>query len=188
MRPRFLPDTAMLSFFPSQHALHAPSHEFFRGQLVPCHETPARAASVQQALQAAGHRLSEPQADSRALLPQVHSPRYLGFLEQAWSQWLALDAANAERQPWPSTWPVRSLRDDREPEEFSARLGLYSFDSGTPMSAGTWAAAKAGADAALSAARSPCRPRLHGWLLLPEQCRGRCPGLARARRRTRGGA
>jgi acetoin utilization deacetylase AcuC-like enzyme len=142
----------MLSFFPSQHALHAPSHEFFRGQLVPCHETPARAASVQQALQAAGHRLSEPQADSRALLPQVHSPRYLGFLEQAWSQWLALDAANAERQPWPSTWPVRSLRDDREPEEFSARLGLYSFDSGTPMSAGTWAAAKAGADAALSAA------------------------------------
>ncbi len=142
----------MNCYFPSQHALHAPSHEFFRGQLVPCHETPARAESVQQALLAAGHRVLEPQADSRVLLPRVHSPRYLGFLERAWADWLALDPANAERQPWPSTWPVRGLRDDREPAEFSARLGLYSFDSGTPLSSGSWAAAKAGCDAALSAA------------------------------------
>lgn len=144
----------MLSFFPRQHELHAPCEEFFRGQLVPCHETPSRAVSIQQALLAAGHPLSEPQADSRKLLPRVHQPRYLAFLEQAWSDWLALDPDNARRQPWPSTWPVRSLRDDREPAEFSARLGLYSFDSGTPLSAGSWVAAKAGADAALSAAQA----------------------------------
>lgn len=142
----------MLSFFSAQHDLHAPAQEFFRGQLVPCHETPARAVSVQQALQAAGHRLTAPTADSRAVLGRVHQPRYLAFLEQAWSQWLALDPANASRQPWPSTWPVRTLRHDREPAEYSARLGLYSFDSGTPLSAGSWTAAKASCDAALSAA------------------------------------
>ena len=142
----------MLSFFSDVHALHAPAQEFFRGQLVPCHETPSRAISVRDALVAGGHRVEEPGADSLELLPQVHSLRYLQFLERAWELWLRLDPANADRQPWPSTWPVRSLRDDIEPLEFSARLGLYSFDSGTPLSAGTWQAAKAGADAALSAA------------------------------------
>ena len=76
--------------------------------------------------------------------------------QSAWAQWLALDAANAARQPFPSVWPVRSLRSDLEPENFVARLGLYSMDNGTPMSAGTWAAAKAGADAAVSAAALLC--------------------------------
>jgi len=142
----------MLSFFADAHALHAPEQEFFRGQLVPCHETPARALSVRDALQAGGHRIAVPTADSIELLTQVHSLRYLQFLERAWELWLRLDPANVGRQPWPSTWPVRSLRDDIEPLEFSARLGLYSFDSGTPLSAGSWAAAKAGADAAMSAA------------------------------------
>ena len=48
----------------------------------------------------------------------------------------------------PSVWPVRNLRADVEPANFTARLGLYSMDNGSPLSAGTWAAAKAGADAA----------------------------------------
>jgi acetoin utilization deacetylase AcuC-like enzyme len=47
---------------------------------------------------------------------------------------------------------VRTLRNDVEPQNFTAKLGLYSMDNGTPMVAGTWAAAKAGADAAASAA------------------------------------
>src|SRR5690606_4502988 len=64
----------------------------------------------------------------------------------------ALDADNAQRQPFPSVWPVRTLRADVEPENFIARLGLYSMDNGSPLACGTWAAAKAGADAAASAA------------------------------------
>jgi acetoin utilization deacetylase AcuC-like enzyme len=86
----------------------------------------------------------------------VHSARYLAFLESAWAQYLsssvAVDAGNAARQPFPSVWPVRTLRSDVEPLNFTAKLGLYSMDNGTPMVAGTWAAAKAGADAAASAA------------------------------------
>jgi acetoin utilization deacetylase AcuC-like enzyme len=49
-------------------------------------------------------------------------------------------------------WPIRTLRSDREPVDFIAQLGLYSMDNGSPLSAGTWIAAKAGADAAASAA------------------------------------
>ncbi|WP_295988413.1 histone deacetylase family protein, partial [uncultured Variovorax sp.] len=48
-------------------------------------------------------------------------------------------------------WPVRSLRSDVEPASFAARMGLYSMDSGTPLTAGSWAAAYAGAQASLTA-------------------------------------
>jgi len=142
----------MLILHSPAHAAHAPAFEFFRGERVPCFETPARAAFVLQALQAGGHELQGPDADSTRVLSQVHSARYLAFLETAWAQWLALDAAHAVRQPFPSVWPVRSLRSDVEPDNFIARLGLYSMDNGSPLSAGTWAAAKAGADLAVSAA------------------------------------
>jgi len=93
-----------------------------------------------------------PEDDSTAVLHAVHTPRYLAFLESAWPQWLALDPAHLDRQPFPSVWPVRTLRSDIEPANFIARLGLYSMDNGSPLSSGTWAAAKAGADAAVSAA------------------------------------
>ena len=52
----------------------------------------------------------------------------------------------------PRVWPVRTLRDDIEPDNFCAKLGLYSMDSGTPLTAGTWTAAKTGADCAVNAA------------------------------------
>ena len=62
-------------------------------------------------------------------------------------QWVALDPVNATTQPFPSVWPVRTLRSDVEPTNFIAKLGLYSMDNGTPLAQGTWEAAKAGADA-----------------------------------------
>ena len=142
----------MITFFSDQHERHAPEHEFFRGERVPCFESPARANFVRDELTARGHGLRAPTTDSSAVLQQVHTPRYLAFLQSAWDDWLALDAGNAARQPFPSVWPVRTLRSDVEPANFVARLGLYSMDNGSPMAAGTWAAAKAGADAAVSAA------------------------------------
>jgi acetoin utilization deacetylase AcuC-like enzyme len=142
----------VITFFSSQHERHAPQYEFFRGERVAAFETPARAAFVLQQLQSRGHEIRTPTVDSRELLAQVHAERYLDFLETAWTQWLALDRANAKVQPFPSAWPVRTLRCDVEPDNFVARLGLYSMDNGTPIAAGTWAAAKAGADAAASAA------------------------------------
>jgi acetoin utilization deacetylase AcuC-like enzyme len=142
----------MITFFTSKHLFHAPEYEFFRGERVACFESPSRADFVRTELFQRGHDIREPSVDSAAVLRQVHSARYLAFLESAWAQWVAVDAGNATRQPFPSVWPVRTLRSDVEPQNFTAKLGLYSMDNGTPMVAGTWAAAKAGADAAASAA------------------------------------
>lgn len=142
----------MIVFSAGAHRGHAPEWEFYRGQRVPCFETPARLDFVLQELARRGHSVAEPEGDASAALAVVHAPRYLRFLAQAWDDWLALDASHAGLQPFPSVWPVRSLRSDIEPSNFIARLGLYSMDNGSPLVAGTWAAARAASDAAASAA------------------------------------
>lgn len=143
---------AMISFHNPLHHLHAPQHEFFRGTRVDCFEKPLRAEFVEQALQQGGYTLLAPDTDSASVLHKVHDARYLAFLQTAWQQWVQLAPENAQTQPFPSVWPVRTLRSDVEPVNFVAKLGLYSMDNGTPMAAGTWDAAKTGADAAASAA------------------------------------
>jgi len=135
------------------HRHHAPAIEFYRGAAVACVETPARAQHVEEALRLGGHELRVADVDSASVLARIHSADYLEFLEQAWAQWLAIDPGNALVQPFPSIWPVRGFRTDPVPANFVARLGRHSFDNGTPMVAGTWAAAKTAADAAASAAR-----------------------------------
>jgi acetoin utilization deacetylase AcuC-like enzyme len=127
----------------------------FRGALVPCHEVPARADHVLAELQR--RKLGEvcaPQAFAASALTAIHSPRYLAFLESAWSEWVALDPANATRDALPSVWPTRTFRNDVLPDNFAARMGLFSFDAGSPLTSGTWVAARAGADCALSAAQA----------------------------------
>jgi acetoin utilization deacetylase AcuC-like enzyme len=145
----------VLTFYNEQHGLHHGRGEFFRGAMVPCFETPARADAVLAELGRRGlGRIVTPQGVPLMSLERIHTPRYLHFLRHAWSDWLALDPANAGRDAIPSVWPVRTLRHDIEPDNFSAKLGLYSMDSGTPLTAGTWTAAKTGADCAVNAAHA----------------------------------
>jgi acetoin utilization deacetylase AcuC-like enzyme len=140
-------------FYNPDHAVHQGKLEMYRGRMVPCHEVPQRQDQVLAALQArALGPLQTPSRFDDALLQRIHSPRYLQFLQTAWQQWLALDPANAALDAIPSVWPTRGFRTDLEPENFAARMGLYSFDAGTPLTAGTWQAARSGADCALSAA------------------------------------
>jgi acetoin utilization deacetylase AcuC-like enzyme len=148
----------MLLFANTKHALHAGRHEMFRGRLVPCHESPDRLDHVLAELQRRplGELRTAPPLP-RAVLERIHQPRYLDFLASAWDEWVALDPANAELDALPSTWPVRGFRHDVEPANFAARMGLYSFDAGTPLTAGSWAAAEAGAACAVEAARSIAR-------------------------------
>lgn len=149
----------MLIYANPLHARHAGRHEMFRGQLVPCHEPPARLEHVlaELARRPVGE-LREPPPATRDALERIHAPRYLDFLASAWDQWVALDPAHAALDALPSVWPVRGFRDDVEPANFAARMGLYSFDAGTPLTAGTWAAAEAGAACALAAARAVREP------------------------------
>ncbi|MGY0196653.1 histone deacetylase family protein [Leptothrix sp. BB-4] len=142
---------------------HAGRHEMFRGRLVPCHETPERFDQVMAELARrpvgalrtplAGHEGADDAADD-ARLARIHDADYLAFLAGAWDEWLALDPAHAALDILPSVWPNQGLRRDVQPLNFSAKVGLYGFDAGTPITAGSWAAARAGAACAMDAARA----------------------------------
>jgi acetoin utilization deacetylase AcuC-like enzyme len=145
----------LLTFYNEHHAQHRGRHEFYRGELVPCFETPERAELVLKEFERRGlGRVVTPHGVPLVSLERIHSPRYLHFLRSAWSAWIALDPANAGKDALPAVWPVRTLRADIEPDNFCARLGLYSMDCGTPLTSGTWIAAKTGADCAVNAAHA----------------------------------
>jgi len=143
----------MRTYFNTEHALHRGQKEMFRGEMVPCFEVPDRVDFVLKELR---HRklgpVETPEPASLDVLARTHQPRYLDFLANAWSDWVALDPANAQRDAFPSYWPIRTFRSDVVPDSFHARMGLFSFDAGTPLTSGTWVAARAGAGCALAGA------------------------------------
>jgi acetoin utilization deacetylase AcuC-like enzyme len=134
----------LLTFFNEHHAQHASASE-----------PPQRIDLVANEFTRRGlGRIVTPHGVPLTSLERTHTPRYLHFLRSAWNAWLALDPRNAERDPLPSVWPVQGMRRDVEPDDFAARLGLYAFDGSTPLTAGTWTAAKTGADCAINAAHA----------------------------------
>ena len=150
----------MKIFHNTRHAEHAGRQEMFRGRMVDCHEVPQR---LQHVLDELAHRpvgaLHQPPADLPldAALRRVHRADYLDFLASAWSDWIAMDPGNAALDALPSVWPLaqpHAFRTDAPPLNFAARLGQYAFDSGTPLMAGSWAAAREGAACALAAAQA----------------------------------
>jgi acetoin utilization deacetylase AcuC-like enzyme len=150
----------MKPFHNPHHALHQGSEEMFRGRMVPCHEVPARLDFVLTELQrrplGALETPEVAEAGLDAAIARVHSARYTAFLAGAWDDWVAMDPANALRDALPSVWPLgnrHAFRTNVLPQNFAARLGLFSFDSGSPLTAGTWTAARGGAACALAAAR-----------------------------------
>ena len=145
----------MLTFYNEHHGQHRGRRECHRGDMVPCREKPERIDLVLGELQRRGlGEIVTPHRVPLVSLERIHSPRYLHFLRSAWSEWLALDAANADKDALPSSWAIRGMRHDIEPDSFAGRLGLYSMDSGTPLTSGTWNAAKTGADCAINAAHA----------------------------------
>lgn len=145
----------MLTFYNEHHAQHHGRFGLVGGQQLACPDQPQRADLVAGELTRRGlGQIVIPHGVALASLERVHSARYLHFLRNAWHDWLALDAANSGRDAFAASWPVRAMRLDIEPDGILGRLGLFSTDSATPLTAGTWIAAKTGADCAINAAHA----------------------------------
>ena len=139
----------MKTIYNARHGEHRAEHEFFRGEKVPAFEKPERADWVLAAVDRAKlGAIIAPTAHDDGPIVKVHSERYVNFLRGAYEEYVALGGTG---DAFPATWPIRGMRADVEPKNFAARMGLYSFDAGSPLTAGTWAATRAGADCALTA-------------------------------------
>ena len=144
---------------------HAPVTEFSRAGLLPYPECPPRYDAIRAALATTSWaEFVSPVQQGDDRLRRVHDDDYLDFLSTAHASWVGRGGSGDL---------VASLfagDDGRAPAEPSAAMGFYGFDT-TPIAAGTWAATRAAADAALtaadlvregtSAAYALCRPPGH---------------------------
>lgn len=141
----------MKTFYSPAHLEHAPKSEFEGGRLTPAVEVPARAERVHARI--LEHKLGPviaPQVFPDDAILRVHDAGLTRFLAGAHDEWVK---RYGESDAIPSAWPARGMRARRDGDIESA-LGTYAFDTATPITKGTWQAARAAADVALSAAQA----------------------------------
>jgi acetoin utilization deacetylase AcuC-like enzyme len=134
------------------HREHDPPYEVNYGEVVrPVYERVERAERIRDALAAAGHPLVEPAAHGMAPVLAVHEPGLVGFLEQGWAAWRA---GGGPEVLIPDSFAIPRLGrgGGRDLGGGLGRPGWFCFDTATPMVAGSFTAALAAADAALTAA------------------------------------
>jgi acetoin utilization deacetylase AcuC-like enzyme len=131
------------------HALHDGGMELHRGELVPCFEMPSRADFIERALRRAGHAFVAPRSFPEERLLRVHDADFVEFLRTAHERWRA---EGKDGFMLPSGFPARGMRRDHVPSGINGAMGYFAFDAGTPIVAGTWRAALAAAQCAMTAA------------------------------------
>ncbi len=141
----------MRTAFSASTADYAPAEAMRRAGQPPMFDLPERVQSVLDRLAQTGlGDVVEAQTFGKAPLLRVHTAGYLDFLECAWREW---PAGRSAELALPQFWPVPGSRPVRLPRSVVGQLGLYAGDAIAPLMAGTWAAARASADTALTAQR-----------------------------------
>jgi acetoin utilization deacetylase AcuC-like enzyme len=163
----------MLPFVWSDDCLrHEPQAEVWIGTSTPAAEVPARALAIRDALLAVGapEVPAIPHDDSTLLA--VHDPALVEFLRTAWDEWSAADLPSDRVVPYIfARAELTGGRDPAIPTAVWARPGLFAYDTMTLIGPGTWEAARAAVDVALTAvdlvsdgervAYACCRPPGH---------------------------
>jgi acetoin utilization deacetylase AcuC-like enzyme len=163
----------MLPFVWSADCLrHEPGAEVWVGVRTPATELPARAVAIREALVVAGaHEIAGVAHDDSALLA-VHDPALVEFLRTAWEDWSSADLPSDRVTPYVfAQSDLTSGRVPATPTAVWARPGLFAYDTMTLVGPGTWEAARAAVDVALTAvdlvaggepvAYACCRPPGH---------------------------
>ncbi len=148
----------MKIFYSEAHRAHQPPFEVFDGgQRTPYLENVDRMDRILAALQRTDWaELTEPDDFGLDPIRAVHDEDYLAFLASAWTDWLAsseeVRASPETHVLLPATFALR--RKPRVPGNILGRAGYYMMDLSACLVAGTYQAALASANCALSAARA----------------------------------
>lgn len=139
----------MLTFHSARTKKRRPKSELDGGRLVSPYECPERVDMIIEAV----HRqnlgeIRTPAAYGLEPVWAVHDADYVRFLERAWDDWVA---AGLDGEPIPFIWPARRTRADVIPEHIAGEIGCYALAAETSLCAGTFEAAQASKDIALSA-------------------------------------
>jgi acetoin utilization deacetylase AcuC-like enzyme len=167
---------AMPVVWSDRHRLHDPGGEVWVGVRIPGTELPARAERIRAALSAAGARFVEAEGQPDEAVHAVHDRALTDYLADAWREWEAAGLPDDPGQDRvvPYVFAHPGLIADRPPAvpaAPSARAGYFAYDTMTLIGPGTWQAARAAVDVAVTAtdlvlagapaAYASCRPPGH---------------------------
>jgi len=148
---------AMPVVWSDRHRRHEPGGEVWVGVRTPGTELPERAERVRAALTDAGARFVDAERHPDEALLEVHDPALLEYLAGAWEDWEAagLTADPGQDRVVPYLFPHPGLLAQDPPPvptAITARAGRFAYDTMTLIGPGTWDAARAAVDVALTAA------------------------------------
>jgi acetoin utilization deacetylase AcuC-like enzyme len=129
--------------------LHEPLAEIWVGLRTPAAETPDRIERIRAALENATFVDAQPHDD--AILRAVHDDALLRYLETASDEWQSAGLEQDRVVPYIFAHPALGAP-LVEPTAVWAKPGFYAYDTMTLIGPGTWEAARAAVDAALTAA------------------------------------
>ncbi len=143
----------MKIFYSEKHRKHQPPFEVFDGGLrVPYLENADRMDQILNALRNVDWAdVIEPSDFGLDPILAVHDKDYLDFLASAWTEWLDTHPKDSSTL-LPATFALR--RHPTKPKSILGRAGYYMMDLSACIVEGTYQAALASANCALSAARS----------------------------------
>lgn len=119
------------------------------GQILASPEAPGRTELILQTLAARGHSVSVPPDGGLAPILAAHDADYVTFLQTAHESWTAF--AGTKASVIPNVHPRGPAA--RRPTSPIGRLGWYTGDMACEITAGTWTASYASAQAAAGVAR-----------------------------------
>ncbi len=140
-----------------RHRLHEPGGEVWVGIRTPGTELPARAERIRESLTEDGARFVAAAGQPDAAVLAVHDPSLVAYLASAWGDWtvagLTEDPGQDRVVPYVFLHPgLLSDRPPGIPAATTARAGYFAYDTMTLIGPGTWEAARAAVDAAVTAA------------------------------------
>jgi acetoin utilization deacetylase AcuC-like enzyme len=140
----------VITVYSSDHRLRDARTELYGGELVRPFECPERAEIVLERVRrvALGEVIAPTEHGLEPVL-RVHDASFVEFLSGAFQAW---QAAGHRGEAIPDCWPARRMAATRVPTSVQGRLGYYAMAGETSISAGTFEAARASANVALSAA------------------------------------
>ncbi len=144
----------MITVYSDRHLLRQPKTELFGGEFIAPHECADRARFVLERIIATKlGQVIEPQVFGMEPISRVHDAGYLQFLEHVWEEWTA---AGYRGEAVPVCWPARRMV-QKIPTQIDGKIGYYAASAETSIDAGTWPAALAAVDVALTAAQHVIR-------------------------------
>jgi acetoin utilization deacetylase AcuC-like enzyme len=155
----------MKIFYDETHRLHNPAFEVFDGgQRVPYLESPERMERILKAIRGMNDaEILAPRDFGLDPIRAVHSDAYLAFLASAWTEWLAASPETAAAADKTALLPATfAAKRDHLPESILGKAGFFLLDLSVPIVEGTYKAALASANCALSAAECIAPSAVHG--------------------------